>query len=148
MNQDLSQLQPAPGSVKQRKRVGRGSGSGWGKTAARGVKGQDSRSGGGVPAGFEGGQMPMQRRLPKRGFRPRDRQEWTIINLKQLQEFQAQSEVDPQSLLSAGVISRISGGVKILGDGELSQPLTVRAHKFSRKAEEKIKAAGGQVEVI
>lgn len=148
MNQDLSQLQPAPGSVKQRKRVGRGSGSGWGKTAARGVKGQNSRSGGGVPAGFEGGQMPMQRRLPKRGFRPRDRQEWTIINLKQLQQFQGQSEIDPQSLLSAGVISRISGGVKILGDGELSQPLTVCAHKFSRKAEEKIKAAGGQVEVI
>jgi len=145
---DLSNLQPAPGSHRNRKRIGRGHGSGTGKTSGKGHKGQKARAGGSVKPGFEGGQMPLQRRLPKRGFNPLTRKEYALVNLRDLELFEAGSVVDVETLGKAGLIGQLKDGVKILGDGELTKSLTVKAHKFSKSAQEKISAAGGNVEVI
>ncbi len=144
----LEELKSPPGANKRVKRVGRGTGSGHGKTSTRGHKGQKARSGGGVRPGFEGGQMPLQRRLPKRGFTNIFKKEYAIVNIRELNSFEDGSEINPEVLLNAGLINSIKDGVKILGDGELEKKLTVRAHKISRQAEEKITARGGRVEVI
>jgi len=145
---DLSNLKPAIGSTKNRKRLGRGQGSGTGKTSGKGHKGQNARSGGGVKPGFEGGQMPLQRRLPKRGFTPLTRKEYALVNLRELAQFEPDSVVDIEVLSKTGLVSQIKDGVKILGDGELSHALTIKAHKFSKSAVAKIEAAGGKVEVL
>ena len=145
---DLSNLKPAIGSTKNRKRIGRGKGSGTGKTAGKGHKGQKARAGGGVKAGFEGGQMPMHRRLPKRGFRSLNKTIYALVNLGDLEVFEAGTEVDLETLGQAGLVGSLMDGVKILGDGELTKKLTVRAHKFSKSAVAKIEAAGGKAEVI
>jgi len=126
---DLSNLKPAIGSTRNRKRIGRGPGSGTGKTAGKGHKGQNARSGGGVKAGFEGGQMPMQRRLPKRGFTPLKKKVYALVNLRDLELFESGSVVDVAALGKAGLVNKIGDGVKILGDGELTKALTVQAHK-------------------
>lgn len=144
----LDELKPAPGSNKKRKRVGRGDGSGHGKTSGRGHKGQGARSGGNVQPGFEGGQMPLQRRLPKRGFHNIFRVEMTVINLGQLEILPAGSEVTPETLVAQGLVNGKNRRIKILGEGTLSKALTVRAHGFSAKAKEKIEAAGGTAELI
>jgi len=144
----LHELQPAPGSRHSRKRVGRGTGSGMGKTSTRGHKGQWARSGGGVRLGFEGGQNPLYRRLPKRGFNNIHRKEFAIVNLEDLNKFAAGSEVTPETLLESGIVKNPKDGIKILGDGELNVSLTVKANKFSQSAIEKIQAAGGKSEVI
>jgi large subunit ribosomal protein L15 len=144
----LSDLRPAAGSNKKRKRVGRGDGSGHGKTSCRGHKGQGARSGGGTRPGFEGGQMPLQRRLPKRGFHNPFRVEMAVVNLGQLEDFPSGSEVTPESLAERGLVSGKQPRLKILGDGSLSKSLTVKAHGFSAKAKEKIEACGGKVELI
>lgn len=145
---DLSNLSPAPGSVKNRKRLGRGAGSGLGKTSGKGHKGQNARSGGGVKPGFEGGQMPLQRRLPKRGFTPLKKKVYSLVNLRDLETFEAGSTVDAEMLIRAGFVKKVNDGIKILGDGDLTKALTVRAHKFSSTAAEKIAAAGGKTEVL
>ena len=145
---DLSNLKPAVGSTKTRKRIGRGPGSGTGKTAGKGHKGQKARSGGSIKPGFEGGQMPMQRRLPKRGFSPLTKKVYALVNLRDLELFDAGSVVDLDMLTKSGLVNSIGDGVKILGTGELTKALTVKAHKFSKSAEEKIVAAGGKAEVI
>jgi large subunit ribosomal protein L15 len=144
----LHELKPANGSKKSPKRVGRGIGSGHGKTSTRGHKGQKSRSGGGVRPGFEGGQMPLQRRIPKRGFTNIFKKEYSIVNLDRLDLFDEGTEVTPELLADKGIIKKNSDLVKILGDGDMKKALTVKAHKFSRTAAEKIEAAGGKVEVI
>lgn len=144
----LHELKPAEGSRKERKRVGRGTSSGWGKTAGRGHKGQKARSGGGVRPGFEGGQNPLYRRLPKRGFTNPNRVEYAEVNLDKLNRFDANTEVTPELLLETGVVSNLKDGVKILGNGEITVALTVKANKFSQSAVEKIEAAGGKTEVI
>lgn len=144
---DLARLRPAPGSTRPQKRVGRGPGSGQGKTAGRGHKGRKSRSGGNAKPGYEGGQMPLQRRLPKRGFRPVARTEYAIVNLGQLAAFAAGTTVGPDELRAHGLVRR-RRPVKCLADGALEHALTVRAHAFSQKARERIEAAGGRVEVI
>jgi len=145
---DLSNLQPALGSHRNRKRIGRGHGSGTGKTAGKGHKGQKARSGGSIKAGFEGGQMPLQRRLPKRGFTPLSRKEYALVNLRDLELFETGSVVDVEALGKAGLIGQLKDGIKVLGDGDLTKSLTVRAHKFSKSAQDKIAAAGGTVEVL
>lgn len=145
---DLSNLQPSFGSTHSKKRIGRGHGSGTGKTAGKGHKGQKARSGGGVKPGFEGGQMPLQRRLPKRGFTPLTRKVFALVNLRDLELFEAGSVVDLEALGKAGLIGQLKDGVKILGDGDLTRALTVKAHKFSKTAQAKIEAAGGSVEVL
>ncbi|MEK6613349.1 MAG: 50S ribosomal protein L15 [Candidatus Binatota bacterium] len=145
---DLSNLKPAPGSKKKRKRVGRGDGSGHGKTSGRGHKGQGARSGGNTPPGFEGGQMPLQRRVPKRGFRNPFRKSAAVVNLGQLEIFASGSEVTPETLREHGLVRGKEERVKILGDGSLSKPLTVKAHGFSLKAKEKIEALGGKAELV
>ena len=144
----LHELQPAPGSRHTKKRVGRGTGSGMGKTSTRGHKGQWARSGGGVRVGFEGGQNPLYRRLPKRGFTNINRKEYAIVNLEDLNKFAAGSEVTVETLLESGVVKNPRDGIKILGDGEIKVGLTVKANKFSQSAIEKIQAAGGKTEVI
>jgi large subunit ribosomal protein L15 len=144
----LSRLKPPEGSRKKRKRVGRGNGSGHGGTSCRGSKGQNARSGGGVKPGFEGGQMPLARRLPKRGFRNRFRKDIIAVNLEQLKKFAEGSVVDPDTLLQQGIIKRKGDGVKILGKGDITYPLTVKVNNISRNAREKIEASGGSVEVI
>ncbi|MBA2873137.1 large subunit ribosomal protein L15 [Anoxybacillus calidus] len=144
----LHELQPAPGSRKERNRVGRGIGSGNGKTSGRGQKGQKARSGGGVRIGFEGGQTPLFRRLPKRGFTNISRKEYAIVNLDALNRFEDGTEVTPELLLETGVVSKLKAGVKILGNGQIEKKLTVKAHKFSSAAKEAIEAAGGKTEVI
>lgn len=144
----LHEIKPAEGSRKTRNRVGRGIGSGNGKTAGRGHKGQNSRSGGGVRPGFEGGQNPLYRRLPKRGFTNPNRKEFAIVGLDQLNKFAADAVVTPEALLEAGIIKNVRDGVKILGNGELNVKLTVQAQKFSQSAVEKIEALGGKTEVI
>jgi large subunit ribosomal protein L15 len=144
----LSDLRPALGSSKKRKRVGRGDGSGHGKTSCRGHKGQGARSGGGTRPGFEGGQMPLQRRLPKRGFHNPFRIEMAVVNLGQLEAIPAGSEVTPEILADHGLVTGNQTRLKILGDGLLSKSLTVRAHGFSAKAKEKIEASGGKAELI
>ncbi len=145
----LHELRPAPGARTEPTRKGQGTGSGLGKTAGRGHKGQKARSGGGVRPGFEGGQMPLQRRMPKRGFsNARFAKELVAVNVEKLNRFAEGSVVTPEDLLAARVIRKIGDGVKILGGGFLDRPLTVRAHAFSESAVEKITAAGGRVEVI
>jgi large subunit ribosomal protein L15 len=143
---ELNTLKPALGSTKNRKRIGRGPGSGHGKTSTKGHKGQKARSGGSIKAGFEGGQMPLQRRLPKRGFTPLDRLEYSVVNLKQLEVFEAGSIVDAAALVSKGLIKNTSNAVKILGNGDLSKALKVSATKFSQSARDKIVASGGTFE--
>lgn len=144
---DLSRLRPASGSTRERKRVGRGPGSGHGKTASRGHKGRRSRSGGNSPPGYEGGQMPLQRRLPKRGFHPPNRVAYAIVNLGQLAAFPAGSTVGPEELRARRIV-RGRGPVKCLADGTLGHALTVRLQAFSARAREQIAAAGGSVEVV
>lgn len=144
----LDELKPAAGSNRKRKRVGRGDGSGHGKTSCRGHKGQGARSGGGTKPGFEGGQMPLQRRLPKRGFHNPFRIEMSVVNITQLEAFASGAEVTPESLIAQGLVRGKNPRIKILGDGSLSKPLTVKAHGFSAKAKEKIEASGGKTELI
>lgn len=145
----LQNLRPSKGGgSKSTKRLGRGTGSGQGKTAGRGQDGQKSRSGGGVRPGFEGGQMPLYRRIPKRGFTNIFAKEYVIVNVSELNRFDDNMVITPEVLLSEGLIKRINDGVKILGDGEISKKLTVKAHKFSKTAAEKIEAAEGKVEVM
>ncbi|WP_339060621.1 50S ribosomal protein L15 [Tepidibacillus marianensis] len=144
----LHELKPAEGSRHTRKRVGRGIGSGNGKTAGKGHKGQNARSGGGVRLGFEGGQNPLYRRLPKRGFTNPTRKEFEIVNLDVLNRFEAGTTVTPELLQEMGYVKQVKDGVKILGNGELNVQLTVKAHKFSQSAIEKIAAVGGKTEVI
>ncbi|WP_223912790.1 50S ribosomal protein L15 [Geobacter sp. AOG1] len=145
---ELNSLKPAIGASKNRKRIGRGPGSGHGKTATKGHKGQKARSGGSIKAGFEGGQMPMHRRLPKRGFTPLTRKDYAIVNLGQLDIFESASSVDAAALLKSGLISGVRDGIKVLATGDLTKALTIKAHKFSAAAKEKILAAGGTVEEI
>ncbi|MCM3631474.1 50S ribosomal protein L15 [Paenibacillus glycanilyticus] len=144
----LHELAPAPGSTQVGKRKGRGIGSGNGKTAGKGHKGQNARSGGGVRPGFEGGQNPLYRRLPKRGFNNRFRTEYAIVNIEELNNFAAGTEVTPEVLIEQGIIKNPLAGIKILGSGEIKVQLTVKANKFSQSAVEKIQAAGGKTEVI
>ncbi|NMO75596.1 50S ribosomal protein L15 [Niallia alba] len=144
----LHELKPAEGSRQERKRKGRGIGSGNGKTAGKGHKGQNARSGGGVRPGFEGGQTPLFRRLPKRGFTNINRKEYAIVNLDTLNRFEDGTEVTPELLIETGVVSNEKAGIKILAKGNVEKKLTVKAHKFSSAAKEAIKAAGGQTEVI
>lgn len=145
---DLSNLRPAEGSTKNRKRLGRGPGSGHGKTAGKGHKGQNARSGGGVKPGFEGGQMPLQRRVPKRGFVSRHKKEYNLIKLSDLEGFADGSVVDLEGYGKAGLVKDMKDGIKVLADGELTKSLTVQAHKFSQTATQKIEAAGGKTEVL
>lgn len=144
----LDKLKAHSGSRKRRKRVGRGPGSGRGGTAGRGHKGQLSRSGVSISPGFEGGQMPLQRRMPKRGFKNYCRRMTTVVHCRDLDKFEENMVVDPEAMCAAGLISRKTDWVKVLSDGDLGKKLTVRAQGFSRKATEKIEAAGGKVEVI
>lgn len=144
----LHELKSAEGSRKERKRKGRGIGSGNGKTAGKGHKGQNARSGGGVRLGFEGGQTPLFRRLPKRGFTNVNRKDYAIVNLDTLNLFEDGTEVTPALLLETGVISKEKAGIKILAKGNIEKKLTVKAHKFSTTAKEAIEAAGGNTEVI
>lgn len=144
----LHELAPAPGSKKVRTRVGRGLGSGLGKTSGRGHKGQNARSGGGVRTGFEGGQMPLYRRLPKRGFKNIFAKVYSEVNVETLNRFEDGATVSPVELVEAGILKNVCDGVRILGNGELNKKLTVVANGFTKSAEEKITAAGGKVEVI
>ncbi|OUN00802.1 MAG: 50S ribosomal protein L15 [Firmicutes bacterium ZCTH02-B6] len=145
----LHELRPAPGARRDTKRVGRGIGSGKGKTAGRGTKGQKARSGGGKGPAFEGGQTPLVRRMPKRGFTNAPfRRELVVVNLEALNRFEPGTVVTPELLLDNRVVRSVKDGIKVLGDGELTRPLTVRAHAFSKAAAAKIEAAGGTVEVI
>ncbi len=144
----LNELSPAGGSRKARKRLGRGVGSGTGKTAGRGTKGHNSRSGGGVRPGFEGGQMPIHRRLPKRGFTNIFKKVIAVVNIKDLSRFQPGDTVDEAALLKAGLIKGRIDGVKLLGNGNIDAALTIKLSKFSQSARKKIEDAGGKVEVI
>ncbi|MBM7655950.1 50S ribosomal protein L15 [Neobacillus cucumis] len=144
----LHELKPAEGSRQERKRLGRGIGSGQGKTAGKGHKGQNARSGGGVRLGFEGGQTPLYRRLPKRGFTNISRKEYAVVNLDALNRFEEGTEVTPELLIESGVVSNEKAGIKILAKGNVEKKLTVKAHKFSSAAKEAIEAAGGTTEVI
>jgi large subunit ribosomal protein L15 len=144
----LNDLKPPQGAKKKRKRIGRGDGSGHGGTSTRGHKGMKARSGGKVSRGFEGGQMPLQRRLPKRGFKNPFRKEYTIVNLRDLARFPAGTVVDVAALEASGLVKKVRWGVKVLGEGSLAYPLTVRAHHFSIAAKNKIEAAGGKTEVL
>ncbi len=143
----LHELKPAEGSKKRRKRIGRGESSGYGKTAGKGAKGQNARSGGGVRPGFEGGQMPIHRRLPKRGFTPYAQKKVAVVNVKDLFRFDANSLIDEAALRDAGLVKGVYDQVKLLGKGEISVPVTIKLHLISASAKEKILAAGGSVEV-
>jgi large subunit ribosomal protein L15 len=143
----LHELSPAKGARKARQRVGRGVGSGWGKTAGRGSKGQNARSGGGVRPGFEGGQMPIQRRLPKRGFKNIFAKNFATINIRDLARFESGSTVDEQQLASLGIVKGKRHGIKLLGQGSIDYPVNVRVNAVSKSAREKIEAVGGKVEV-
>lgn len=144
----LHEMKPAEGARKARKRVGRGTGSGFGKTSGRGHDGQNSRSGGGVRLGFEGGQIPLFQRLPKRGFTNVNRKDYAIVNLETLNRFDEGTEVTPELLIETGIVSNAKSGIKILGNGTLEKKITVKAHKFSASAKEAIEKAGGQTEVV
>lgn len=144
----LHELKPNQGSTQHGKRKGRGTSSGNGKTAGRGTKGQNSRSGGGVRLGFEGGQTPLYKRLPKKGFKNPFRKEYAIVNVEDLNRYAEGTEVTPELLIKDRVVRKVLSGVKILGKGKLEVKLTVKAHKFTASAEQAIKDAGGQVEVI
>ena len=145
---NLKELKPQNGSKKKPKRVGRGNGSGHGKTSCRGHKGQKSRSGGQIPPRFEGGQMPLQRRLPKRGFKNIFRKEIAVIHVGDLDRFGKGAIVDIEALQKAGLIKGAFDDVKVLSDGEIHNPLTLKVHRYSHTAKEKIEAAGGKIEVI
>lgn len=144
----LEELKSAPGSRTTRRRVGRGIGSGLGKTAGKGHKGQNARSGGGVRPGFEGGQMPLFRRLPKRGFKNRNGKVYTEVTLTMLENLENGTEVTAESLKEMGIIKKVNDGIVILGNGELTKKLTIKASRVTKNAEAKINAAGGKVEVI
>ncbi len=144
----LNELKPVEGARHVRKRIGRGIGSGNGKTAGKGNKGQNARSGGGVRPGFEGGQLPLFQRLPKRGFHNISRVVYSVVNVEDLNVFADNSVVDVEALQKAGLVKKLNDGVKILGDGKLTKKLTVKAHKFSEKAKAAIEEAGGTVEVM
>ena len=144
----IHELSPAEGSKKDVKRVGRGHGSGWGKTSGKGHKGQNARSGGGVRPGFEGGQMPLARRIPKRGFNNIFAAKMAAVNVSSLEIFKEGTEVDAELLLALGLVKNIDNGVKILGNGEITKNLTVKADAFSASAKEKIEKAGGKAEVM
>ena len=144
----LHELSPAPGSVREAKRIGRGHGSGQGKTAGKGHKGQKARAGRGMQIGFEGGQMPLQRRIPKRGFNNIFATPYTIINLAALNRFEEGAVVDAEALLNAGISNKAPYGVKVLGNGKIEKALTVKVAAFSESAKAKIEAAGGKAEVI
>ena len=144
----LHELTAVAGATKAPKRKGRGTATGQGKTAGRGMNGQNSRSGGGTRLGFEGGQMPLYRRLPKRGFTNIWGSVYTIINVDDLNKFDADTVVTPELLREAGLVKQVKDGIKVLGEGTLEKKLSVKAHKFSKSAIEKIEAAGGKAEVI
>ena len=144
----LDELTSTPGAIETRKRIGRGIGSGLGKTAGKGHKGQKARSGGGVRPGFEGGQMPLFRRIPKRGFKNRSARTYTEVTLSMLETLENNTEVTAESLLEAGIIRKANDGIVVLGNGELTKKLTVKAARVTKTAEEKITAAGGKVEVV
>ena len=144
----LHELRAVPGATKAPKRKGRGTATGQGKTAGRGMNGQKSRSGGGVRPGFEGGQMPLYRRIPKRGFTNIGRTEYTVLNVEDLNRFEEGTVVTPELIKEAGMAKQVKDGIKILGNGNIEKNLTVQAHKFSKTAVEKIEAAGGKAEVI
>ena len=144
----LHELKKPEGSTKAPKRIGRGQGTGQGTTAGRGMNGQNSRSGGGVRLGFEGGQMPLYRRLPKRGFNNKWAKEYAEVNVKDLNKFDEGATVDAAALIEKGIVKKALDGVKVLGNGELQKKLTVKAAKFSKSAAEKIEKAGGKAEVI
>lgn len=145
---ELSSLKPIPGSTHAKKRVGRGVGSGLGKTSGRGQKGAGARTGSGRPAGFEGGQMPLQRRLPKRGFAPLDHKLFAVVNVGELEVFESGAKVDVASLQAAGLVRKIGHGVKLLGNGELTRKLDIVVHACSATAREKVQAAGGTVKFV
>lgn len=145
----LHELSPSLGSTKNRKRLGRGTATGQGKTAGKGQGGQNSRSGGGVRPGFEGGQIPLYRRLPKRGFNNSVfATVYSVVKIEDLNAFEDGTEVTPELLIEAGMVKKFNDGIKVLGNGELNKKLVVKAQKFSKSAAEKIEAAGGKVEVI
>jgi len=144
----LNELSPAAGSKSARKRLGRGVGSGSGKTAGRGTKGYNSRSGGGVRPGYEGGQMPIHRRLPKRGFTNIFKKKIVSINIRDLQRFESGSVVDEAALVGCGLVKGVRDGIKLLGYGEIDYPLTIRVNTVSSSAKQKIEAAGGSIEVV
>ncbi|MFH1125454.1 MAG: 50S ribosomal protein L15 [Pseudomonadota bacterium] len=144
----IHDLSPAKGSRKNRKRVGRGPGSGHGKTSCRGHKGTKARSGGSISPGFEGGQMPLQRRLPKRGFTNIFKKDYALVNVRDLNRFSSNATLDVEALKNAGLVKKVGDGVKLLGKGEISHPLVLRVNKVSKAAKEKIEAAGGKVEVV
>ncbi|MBT3319188.1 MAG: 50S ribosomal protein L15 [Clostridia bacterium] len=144
----INELKPTPGTKRKRKRVGRGAGSGMGKTATRGQDGQNSRSGGGVRPGFEGGQMPLARRLPKRGFTNIFAKTYSIVNIGDLNRFEDGTEVTAELLKQERLIRKLNDGLKVLGNGEITKKLTVKATKFTKSASEKIVAAGGTAEVV
>lgn len=145
---NLSELKPSPGSRRPTRRVGRGPGSGSGKTCGSGHNGQKSRSGGGVRPGFEGGQMPLQRRLPKRGFRNIFRKEYVIINIRDIAGLSDESVITPEVLIARKLVKDVKHGIKVLGVGEITRTITLKVHAVSASAEKKITAAGGTVEVI
>ncbi len=145
---NLFELSPPKGSRSPRKRLGRGVGSGTGKTAGRGTKGHKSRSGGGVRPGFEGGQMPIHRRLPKRGFKNIFKKDFAVINIRDLSRFESGSLIDEAALIRIGLVKGKMDGIKLLGQGEIKYPLTIRLNSISKSAREKIEAAGGNVEVV
>ena len=144
----LHELKAGPGATRAPKRKGRGTATGQGKTAGRGMNGQNSRSGGGVRPGFEGGQMPLYRRIPKRGFTNIWRKEYEIVNVETLNRFDNGTEVTPELLIAEGIVKQVKDGIKILGNGKLEKNLTVQAQKFTKSALEKIEAAGGKAQVI
>ncbi|MBW2284280.1 MAG: 50S ribosomal protein L15 [Deltaproteobacteria bacterium] len=144
----IHELSPAKGARKARKRVGRGPGSGHGKTACRGHKGQKSRSGGGPRPGFEGGQMPLQRRLPKRGFSNLFRKQYSVVNVRDLDRFEPNAQVDTEAFMERGLVKQVRDGVKLLGNGDISHPLQIKVHKVSRTARQKVEAAGGTVDLV
>lgn len=144
----IQDLKPVDGSRKRRKRVGRGIGSGHGKTSCKGHKGQKSRSGGTKGPGFEGGQMPLQRRLPKRGFKNYFKKEYAVINLKDISKIEDLDTVTPEILIDKGIIKKLKHGLKVLGEGEINRPITIKAVAFSASALSKIAAAGGKAEVV
>jgi large subunit ribosomal protein L15 len=144
----LNELKPPKGSTRKKKRVGRGEASGWGKTCGRGANGQKSRAGSRIPSWFEGGQMPLSRRIPKRGFNNPFKQEYHILNVESLNKFDDDAIVTPELLRNSGIIRKKNVKIKVLGEGELMKRLTVQAHRFSKSATTKIVAAGGQAEEI
>jgi large subunit ribosomal protein L15 len=144
----LNELSPPAGSRRPKKRLGRGVGSGHGTTAGKGTKGQKSRSGGGVRPGFEGGQMPIHRRLPKRGFTNIFKRRFAVVNIRDLDRFESGSVVDEGAMVRSGLVKGERDGIKLLGEGEILHPLTVKVHKASKGAKEKIEAAGGRIEVL